>query len=194
MRGTGRPRGMIPPTAAIRVGGLPTGRRAPAGPCRDFRPEVPRRFPQLLQGTRVFRSPRQSHISERGSRVVIIPGANRKTFTRSELTASEPEADDRGGSNQHPVLLEREDCTLKAWYPSLYAPRAGGAYDSHRRTAGTAGCPRRRGRNVAACCARGAGRAHAADRRADAICRERSRISGFGGELPGRSRQAPSAR
>ena len=33
------------------------------------------------------------------------------------------------------LLLEREDCTLVAWYPSLYAPRAGGAYDSHHWTA-----------------------------------------------------------
>src|SRR5262249_6170953 len=34
---------------------------------------------------------------------------------------------------------EREDCTLVAWYRSLYAPRTGGAYDSHHRTAGIAG-------------------------------------------------------
>src|SRR5215831_7392295 len=40
--------------------------------------------------------------------------------------SSAVEADDRGGSNQHPALLEREDCTLVAWYPSLYAPRTGG--------------------------------------------------------------------
>src|SRR5262249_42388152 len=31
-----------------------------------------------------------------------------------------------------------------AWYPSLYAPRTGGAYDSHHRTAGIAGRTRRR--------------------------------------------------
>src|SRR6516162_3589708 len=30
----------------------------------------------------------------------------------------------RGGSNQQPALLEREDCTPMAWYPSLYAPHA----------------------------------------------------------------------
>jgi hypothetical protein len=29
------------------------------------------------------------------------------------------------------TLLEREDYTLVAWYRRLYAPRAGGAYDSH---------------------------------------------------------------
>ena len=28
-------------------------------------------------------------------------------------------ADERGGSNRHPALLEREDCTLVAWYRSL---------------------------------------------------------------------------
>src|SRR6516164_2927987 len=54
-----------------------------------------------------------------------------------------------GGSNQHPALIERQDCTLVAWYPSLYAPRAGGAYDSHHRTAGIAGRTRRRGRVAA---------------------------------------------
>ena len=52
-------------------------------------------------------------------------------------------------------LLEREDCTPAACYRSLYAPRAGGAYDSHHRTAGIAGCTRRRGGSVAARGARG---------------------------------------
>src|SRR6516165_9326024 len=42
------------------------------------------------------------------------------------------------------------DSTLVTWYPSLYAPRTGGAYDSHHRTAGIAGCTRRRGGRVAA--------------------------------------------
>ena len=40
---------------------------------------------------------------------------------------------------QHPALLERKDGTLGTWYCWLYAPRAGGAYDSHHRTAGIAG-------------------------------------------------------
>src|SRR5262249_57355898 len=40
------------------------------------------------------------------------------------------------GGNSGWNLLEREDDTLVAWYRSLYAPRAGGAYDSHHRTAG----------------------------------------------------------
>src|SRR5262249_32694250 len=59
------------------------------------------------------------------------------------------------------ALLEREDCTLVAWYRSIYAPRTGGAYDSHHRTAGIAGRARRRGGGVAACSARGATRAGA---------------------------------
>jgi hypothetical protein len=37
------------------------------------------------------------------------------------------------------AFLEREDGTLVAWYSALYAPRAGGAYDSHHRTAEIAG-------------------------------------------------------
>jgi hypothetical protein len=52
---------------------------------------------------------------------------------------AEPEAPDRGGSNEHPARLQRQDCTLVAWYRFLYAPRTGGAYDSHHRTAGIAG-------------------------------------------------------
>src|SRR5262245_28767594 len=36
------------------------------------------------------------------------------------------------------------------WYRSLYAPRTGGAHDSHHRTAGIAGRTRRRGGGVAA--------------------------------------------
>src|SRR5215831_11957325 len=53
--------------------------------------------------------------------------------------------------------LERQDYTAVAWYPSLYAPRTG-AYDSHHRTAGIAGCTRRRGGRVAAHGARAAAR------------------------------------
>src|ERR1700740_3589311 len=48
------------------------------------------------------------------------------------------------------------DSTLVAWYRCLYAPRTGGAYDSHHRTAGIAGRTRRRG-GVAAGGARAAG-------------------------------------
>src|SRR5262249_13849820 len=51
--------------------------------------------------------------------------------------------------NDHLALLGREDCTLLAWYRSPYAPRTGGAYDSHHRTAGIAGRTRRRGARAA---------------------------------------------
>src|SRR5262249_5465034 len=51
----------------------------------------------------------------------------------------EPGGRSSGGSNQHPAHLERQDCTLVTWYRSVYAPRTGGAYDSHHRTAGIAG-------------------------------------------------------
>src|SRR6516162_10214935 len=46
---------------------------------------------------------------------------------------------------------------LVAWYRSIYAPRTGGAYDSHHRTAGIAGRTRRSGGGVAAGGARSAG-------------------------------------
>src|SRR5262249_59171374 len=59
-------------------------------------------------------------------------------------------------SNPHPALLEREDCTIVAWYRSLYAPHAGGAYDSHHRTTGIADRTRRRGSGLAARRARAA--------------------------------------
>src|SRR5262249_15351864 len=49
------------------------------------------------------------------------------------------------------------DSTLVACYRSLYAPRTGGAHDSHHRTAGIAGRARRRGGSVAARGARAAG-------------------------------------
>src|SRR5262249_35115830 len=59
------------------------------------------------------------------------------------------------------------DSTLVAWYRSIYAPRTGGAHDSHHRTAGIAGRTRRRGGGVAARGKRVAARAHAAGRRTD---------------------------
>src|SRR6516225_9957039 len=48
-----------------------------------------------------------------------------------------------GESNQHPACLQRQVCTLVA-YRFLYAPRTGGAYDSHHRTAGSTGRTQRR--------------------------------------------------
>src|SRR5262249_39509824 len=48
------------------------------------------------------------------------------------------------------------DSTLVAWYRSLYAPRTGGAYDGHHRTAEIADRTRQRGGYVAAGGARAA--------------------------------------
>src|SRR5262245_41729997 len=70
-----------------------------------------------------------------------LPLLNPKPATEVEATSILP-------------LLEREDCTPMACYRSLYAPRTGGAYDSHHRTAGIDGRTRRCGGGVAA---RGAG-------------------------------------
>src|SRR6516165_12280529 len=56
------------------------------------------------------------------------------------------------------------DSTLVAWYPSFYAPRTGGAYDGHHRTAGIAGRTRRYGGSMADRGARTAARADAARR------------------------------
>ena len=56
----------------------------------------------------------------------------------------------RSGSNQPPTVLNVK--TARSWRGIVffYAPRAGGAYDSHHRTTGIASCTRRRGGCVAA--------------------------------------------
>src|SRR5262245_8248738 len=78
------------------------------------------------------------------------------------------------------ALLEREDCTLVTWYRCLYAPRTGGAYDSHHRTAAIAGCSRRRGGGVAARGARAAasdaGDRHSGSRRRRVESRQRDGV------------------
>src|SRR5215472_2947521 len=79
-------------------------------------------------------------------------GVIRGTFRRS-ITSPFREPPYRAALSQ----LHREDCTLVTWYPSVYAPRAGGAYDSHHRTAGIAGRTWRCGGGMAAC---GAGAAN----------------------------------
>jgi hypothetical protein len=61
------------------------------------------------------------------------------------------------------------DSTLVPWYPSLNAPRAGGAYDSHHRTAAIAGRTRRRGGGVAAARGAGAAAGYAGDRISSAV-------------------------
>src|SRR5262249_33949765 len=52
--------------------------------------------------------------------------------------------------------LNREDRALVACYRCIYAPRTGGAYESHHRTAGIAGRARRCGGRLAARGARAA--------------------------------------
>src|SRR5262245_21485606 len=82
-----------------------------------------------------------------------------------------------------PALFEREkDSTLAAWYSCFYAPRTGGAYDSHHRTAEVAGRTRRRGGRVAARGARAAA-SSAGDRISPLSVRgsvERAQLTSFG--------------
>src|SRR6266700_754436 len=96
-----------------------------------------------------------------------------RAISMSEAIAIEVEVDVEGDRHRRQALVtavgkylaahDPEDCTLVAWYPCLnvktarswrgivaYAPRAGGAYDSHHRTAGIAGRTRRCGGGVAA--------------------------------------------
>ena len=96
-------------------------------------------------------------LSGHASHVARCPlsGANRKTFTCLSLPLLNPQSTTE--AEAPPALLEWEDCTPMAWYPSLYAPRTGGAYDSHHRTAGITGRTRRWGGGVAARGARAAG-------------------------------------
>src|SRR5262249_51793876 len=61
-----------------------------------------------------------------------------KSWRREECSGSQRLRSKR----PHLALLEREDSALVACYHSTYAPRTGGAYDSHHRTAGVAGCTR----------------------------------------------------
>src|SRR5262249_12758822 len=93
------------------------------------------------------------------------------------------------GKQRRPRPPDREDCTLLAWYRSIYAPRTGGAHDSHHRTAGIAGRTRRRGSRVAARGARAAGRAHAAHWSARAAGGLRSGNAGAGHGLRAREQQ-----
>src|SRR5262249_10948735 len=97
-----------------------------------------------------LRAPRRSHAD--GPLRADARGSN--GGIHEELAAG-VEAEDWGRSNQHPALLELQDCTLVTGYRSIYAPRTGGAYDSHHRTAGIVGRTRQRG-SVAARGARAA--------------------------------------
>jgi hypothetical protein len=75
--------------------------------------------------------------------IIISLRARGRTITHARLAGSQSPARARlwpqvnGG--RIPLLLERKDGTLVAWYRWFYAPRTGGAYDSHHRTAGIVG-------------------------------------------------------
>jgi hypothetical protein len=77
--------------------------------------------------------------------VPLMPGSDHTAPGRRVRT---PKKSTKRGldSRQQSALLEREDCTLVTWYRSVYAPRTGGAYDSHYWTAGIVGRTRRSGR------------------------------------------------
>src|SRR5262249_52300579 len=99
--------------------------------------------------------PAQSPVQSRVKRTGAIPARRQSErygayLSRRSLSLCWP-------LNQHPTLLGREDCTLVTWYSPLYAPRTGGAYDSHHGTAAIAGRTRRCGGRVAARGARAAG-------------------------------------
>ena len=87
--------------------------------------------------------------------------------------AKEPGGRSSGGGNQHPALLERQDCTLVAWYRFFtHLAREGRMTVTIGRRELLAST-RRRG-DMAARGARAAGRARATDRRLDKYCGERS--------------------
>src|SRR5262249_19735728 len=91
-------------------------------------------------------------ITPRAERPRITPGAR---YRRKDPTG--------GGRSAVPDVRPARagdravrDCTLVAWYRSIYAPPTGGAYDSPHRTAGIAGRTRRDGSRMAARGARAA--------------------------------------
>src|SRR5262249_37022941 len=94
-----------------------------------------------------------------------------KYVVKTTLETISPEMS--SGTPPAPRCRAVRDSTLVAWYPALYAPRTGGAYDGHHRTAGIAGRTRRRGGGVAARGEGAAGRADAAHRPLTGARRER---------------------
>jgi hypothetical protein len=62
-----------------------------------------------------------SHLAAPLRRGSLFPRRHLRPMSPPGLTERTTEME----SNQHPALLEREDCALVAWYPSLYAPSRG---------------------------------------------------------------------
>src|SRR5262245_36295489 len=81
--------------------------------------------------------------------VQMSPSAHAQ-YLAHQLGREQEECADARCHTPSATLLERADGTLVAWYRCPYAPRTGGAYDSHHRTAGVAGCTRRRSGIMAA--------------------------------------------
>src|SRR5262249_26101892 len=94
-------------------------------------------------------SPRLGRGRAEMSAICPLSGANRKTFTRLSLPLLNPKP-----TTEVKATMK----TARSWRDIVpfYAPRTGGAYDSHHRTAGIAGRTRRRGGRVAARGARAA--------------------------------------
>src|SRR5262249_33649001 len=77
--------------------------------------------------------------AEREVRKIILPGDKIPSLGEDRVTLPPPrrprarpkKVDCIFGRRSVAREARREDCTLVAWYRSLYAPRAGGAYDGH---------------------------------------------------------------
>src|SRR5215470_718621 len=98
--------------------------------------------------------------SEKTARINIIPQVQEEVKRGPKITSqTQAEVFGPSGAPLQPVPGVRpiragcrpvRDSTLVAWYSSVYAPRTGGAYDGHHRTARVAGRTRWRGCRVAA--------------------------------------------
>src|SRR5262249_14121123 len=136
----------------------------------NFRQADRRRFGRRLlrKRTAAAHEACNPHRRERGEKTA--PGAviPRRVFTQPGSFTSLPPSRRFPTARPKINLLNQDasagaccravrDSTPVAWYRSLYAPRTGGAYDSHYWTAGIAGCTRRRGSRLAARGARATG-------------------------------------
>src|SRR5215831_13002002 len=80
----------------------------------------------------------------------LLGGPRRPQRKRAHTSLSRLREEVKRRGPPAPGCRAVRDSTLVAWYRPLYAPRTGGAYDSHRWTTGIAGRTRRRGGRVAA--------------------------------------------
>src|SRR5262249_33945391 len=75
----------------------------------------------------------------------LLGGPRRPQRKRAHTSLSRLREEVKRRGPPAPGCRAVRDSTLVAWYRPLYAPRTGGAYDSHRWTTGIAGRTRRRG-------------------------------------------------